>query len=92
MEIPLHLGPNNDSALLKEVPINVRASNASIGCKADPYKLAEPTGVVIPGGLSITKGLEDRIRLKDLLLEEAELALDNRRSCTSSRRGGSVFE
>ena len=84
MKISLHLGPHDDSALLEEVPVNVRTGNASIGCKANPYKLAEPTGVVIPGGLGITKGFKDRIRLKDLLLEQAKLALNNRCSDASS--------
>ena len=84
MKIPLYLGPHDDSALLEEVPINICTGNASIGCKANPYKLAEATGVVIPGSLGIPKGFEDRIRLKDLLFEQAKLAFDDRRSCASS--------
>jgi hypothetical protein len=92
VKIPLYLGPHDDSALLEEVPINIRTGDASIGCKANPYKLAETTRVVILGGLGITEGFKDRIRLKDLLLEQAKLALDDRRSGASRRRGGPVFE
>lgn len=92
MKVPLHFGPHDDSALLEEVPVDIRAGNASIGYKANPYELAEPTGVVILGGLGITKGFEDRIRLKDLLLEEAKLALDDGRNGAGSRRSGPVLK
>lgn len=74
METTFRFASHDHSALLQQVPVNVRTSNAAVGREADADELAKPTGVVVPLSLSISKGLEDRIRLEDLSLEETKTA------------------
>ena len=75
METPLSLTTYNDSALLQEVPVNSRTSDATVRRKADLDKLSETTGIVIPLRLSVTERFENRVSLEDLIFNDPETVL-----------------
>ena len=75
MEVPLRLASHDHSALLKEIPIDIRTRDTAIRGERYADELPKPTGVVIPLRLRIAKGFEDGIGLQDLALEQAESAL-----------------
>jgi len=70
METSFRLAPHHNSTLLQQIPIDIRASDATVGCKANPHKLAEPTRIVVPLGLRIAECLKNRIGLENLALEK----------------------
>lgn len=72
MEPPLAFTPPCNPALFQQIPINVRPRNRPAGIEEYPDELPESGRVVIPHGLRIAERLEDRVRLKNLPLEQAE--------------------
>ena len=72
MEASFRRSTNDDSALLKEVPINVCACDAPVWGKANAHKLAKSTRIVVSLCLGVAKRLENRVGLKDLALKETE--------------------
>jgi hypothetical protein len=55
MEIALSFAPHYDSTLFKQIPVDIRAGNASIEREADADEFSESTGVVVPLGLGIAE-------------------------------------
>jgi hypothetical protein len=72
MEASFRRSTNDDSALLKKVPINVCARNAPVWGKANAHKLAKSTRIVVSLCLGVAKRLKNRVGLKDLTLEETK--------------------
>jgi hypothetical protein len=70
MEAALRLAPKHDPALLEQIPVDIRASNAPVRRECDPDKLAEPTRVVVALRLRVPKRFQDWIGLEDLALEK----------------------
>lgn len=68
MEASFRRGANDDSTLLKKVPVDVCACDAPVRGKANAHELAESTRVVVSLCLRVSKRLEDRIGLKNLAL------------------------
>ena len=74
MEASFRRSANDDSALLKKVPVNVCARDAPVWGKANAHELAKSTRIVVSLSLGVAKRLENRVGLKDLALEETESA------------------
>ena len=70
MKAPLRFTPHNDSAFLEQIPIDIGAGNASVRCEAYADELPKSARIVIPLGLRVPKGFEDRIGLKNLPLKQ----------------------
>ena len=69
MEASFRRSADDDSALLKKVPVNVGAGNAPVWSKANAHELAEPTRVVVSLCLRIAKCLKNRVGLEYLTLQ-----------------------
>ena len=63
METALRLATDDHSALLKQIPIYVRARDAAIGREADTDELSETARVVVALRLCVSKGFKDGIGL-----------------------------
>ena len=63
MEATLSFAPNDYSAFLKQIPVDIRTGDATIRCKADANELAETTRVVVPLCLSVSERFQDRVCL-----------------------------
>jgi hypothetical protein len=55
VEIAFGFAPHYDSTLLKQIPVDICTSNASIGREADANELSKPTRIVVSLRLSVTK-------------------------------------
>jgi len=55
VEIALGFAPYHNSTLLKQIPVDIRASNTPIRREADANELPKTTGVVVPLGLGIAE-------------------------------------
>ena len=88
METPLGFAPHNHSTLLQQIPVNVRPCDAPIRGKADADKLSEPTGVVVPLRLRISKRLKNRVRLQNLALQQAQITLRGQAFVSPDLRNG----
>jgi len=68
METSFRRSANDDSALLKKVPVNVCARDAPVWGKANAHELAEPTRVVVSLRLRVAERFENGVGLKNLAL------------------------
>jgi hypothetical protein len=75
VKVALRSTANYYSALLQQIPVNVRPRYTSVERKTNPDKLPESTRVVVPLSLRITECLKDRICLENLSLEQAQATL-----------------
>ena len=84
VEIALSFAPNNNSTLLKEVPVDIRTGDTSVRREADADELSESARVVVSLSLGIAKRFQDWICLKNLAFQKAKSALRSevrRRGC-----------
>ena len=58
-----------DAGLLEEVEVDEPAGQLAHVVEVDADELAEAGGVVVPDGLGVTVGLQDRVRLHDPVLQ-----------------------
>jgi len=68
METSFRGSANDNPALFKKVPVNVRAGDASVWGKANAHELAEPTRVVVSLRLRVAERFENGVGLKNLAL------------------------
>lgn len=71
METSFGFAPHNNSALLEQIPVDVRSCNAAIRCETDSNKLSKSAGVIVALGLCIAKRFKDRVSLEYLSLQQA---------------------
>jgi len=55
VEITLSFTPHYNSALLKQVPVNICTGNASIRREADADELSKSTGIVVSLSLGVAE-------------------------------------
>ena len=72
MKVPLRLASHHHSALLQEIPVDIRTRDTAIRGERYADELPKPTGVVIPLRLCVAKRLEDRVSLQNLALKQTE--------------------
>ena len=60
---------SHNPGFLKKIPIDVSTSNLPSATELDSNKLSETRGVVVPDGLRVTEGFEDRVGSEDLFGE-----------------------
>jgi len=81
VEIAFRFTPHHNSTLLKQIPVDIRASNASIGREADANELPKSTGVVVSLGLSIAESFQDWVGLENLAFQKTKSALRSEVRC-----------
>jgi hypothetical protein len=72
MEAPLSLAPEDDPALLEEIPIDVSTGDAAVWRECNSDKFSESTGVVVALRLCVAECLQYWIRLEYLTLQKTE--------------------
>mmetsp|Transcript_5900 Transcript_5900/g.17761 ORF Transcript_5900/g.17761 Transcript_5900/m.17761 type:complete len:204 (-) Transcript_5900:553-1164(-) len=75
MERPLRVVHENDPGPLEQVGSDGGAADPELGVELDLHVLSEPGRVVVPHRLGVSKGLQDRVGLQDLLLHRLLPAL-----------------
>ena len=79
-----------ETGLLEQVDHHVSSGQLSGGVEVDTDELSESGGVVVPHGLRVTPGLEDRVGLDDLVLKRG-LSLLPLAGGANSRKIGNDF-
>ena len=64
-----------DASLFENVGLDVAAGDLALHVEVDADELAEAGAVVVAGRLGVSKRLQDRVRLHDLVLERRLLRL-----------------
>ena len=71
------------TGLLKQIDVNEASSQFAHVVEVDSDELTEPGGVVVPDGLGIAVGLQDRVGVHNPVLQIGFLHLENIFQCQS---------